>query len=139
MSNSSLKLEHIQKETDIEKEVPISPPDIITPADPSSLSLKTADLWRNKVYTVIPKDHDLTTGIVPEDQQFSHKYIFLWDDYSSLNVFSDSRWKKVVVYLPADIKTSPQFVKMMGDVYALPEIPDTWRIEEQPTPPQYVQ
>ena len=139
MSDSSLKLEHIQKETDIEKEVPISSPDIVKPEDPSSLSLKTADLWRNKLYTVVPRDHDLTTGILPEDQQFSHKYVFLWDDYSNLNVFSDSRWKKVTVYLPTQVKESYQFVKIVSDVYALPAIPNTWRIEEQHTPPQYVQ
>ena len=139
MNGASLKLESIQKETDIEKEVPISSPDIVKPEDTPSLSLKTADLWRNKLYTVVPHDHDLTTGILPEDQQFSHKYVFLWDDYSSLNVFSDSRWKKVIVYLPANVKESHQFVKMVSDVYALPAIPNTWRIEEQHTPPQYVQ
>jgi hypothetical protein len=139
MSDSSLKLEHIQKETDIEKDVPISPPDIVETEKIPFLSLKTADLWRNKLYTVVPPKHDLTTGILPEDQQFSHKYVFLWDDYSSLNAFSDSRWKKVIVYLPENIKESHQFVKMVSDVYALPAIPNTWRIEEQPTPPQYVQ
>jgi hypothetical protein len=139
MHESSLNLDGIQKATDIEKEVPVASPELVKSKEPQPLSLKTADLWHNRVYTVVPPHHDLFAGILPKDQNFSHKYVFLWDDYSSLNVFSDTRWKKVVIYLPKGLKDSHQWIKMMSDVYALPEIPNTWRIEEQPAPPQYVQ
>ena len=142
MSESNLHLNSLQKATDIEKDIPIASPDIVVPGvleEKEPLSLKTADLWRNKLYTVIPAQHDLSQGITPEDQRFSRKYVFLWDDYSSLNIFSDTRWRKVVIYLPKGLKDSHQLTKMMGDVYALPEVPASWRIEEQPLPPTYVQ
>jgi hypothetical protein len=134
MSKSSLHLT-----TDIEKDVPISPPDILQTEEILSPSLKTADLWRNKLYTVVPPQHDLSKGITPEDQQFHHKYVFLWDDWGSMNAFSDARWKKVCVYLPPEVKNSHQLVKLMSDTYALSSIPSTWRIEEQSSSPQYVQ
>jgi hypothetical protein len=135
MDKASLHLE-----SDIEKEVPILPPDIVVDENiPHNPSVKVADLLHNKLYTVVPKDYDLASGIQPKAQHFNRKYVFLWDDYSSLNVFSDARWKKVTVYLPEGLRNSHSLVKLVGDVYALPEIPPSWHIEEQSSKPRHVE
>jgi hypothetical protein len=141
MKNNCMDKTSLHLEGDMEKDVPILSPDIVSleEADPQATVVKMADLIHNKLYTVVPKQHDLATGIQPEIQHFNRKYVFLWDDYSSLNIFSDARWKKITVHLPEGLRNSRSLTKLVGDVYALPEIPSSWHIEEQPTPPRHVE
>jgi hypothetical protein len=103
----------------------------------NSLKLdKTADLYFDKVYTVIPKDMELNQGIFPEDQKFSPKYVFLWDNWRDLVMFPGNKWKKVTVYLPHEVKFS-ELTRIPGNGYGIKYIPNTWKIEEQEFTPQY--
>ena len=127
----------LQSGTNLLKKVPIEP---VLPEEEllDDKPLKEANLWRNILYTVVPKDHNLALGILPEDQQFHTKYVFLWDDYTSLVVFSDSKWDKVKVIIPEGTKRHG-LTKLPGDVYAVPTVPNTWPITLQPNRPFHVE
>jgi hypothetical protein len=103
----------------------------------STLSLThQSDLYHDKLFTVIPKDLPLNQGILPEDQRFSKKYVFLWDNYRDLVKFDEGQWKKVSVLLPHNIKFN-ELTRIPADGYGLPFIPNTWQIEEYTSQPQY--
>ena len=99
---------------------------------------KQSNLLRNILYTIVSKDHDLSTGILPEDQDFSPHYVFLWDDYSSLTVFPSEKWSKVKVILP-DKAIRESMTKLPGDAYALSSVPNTWPMKLQPHKPAHVE
>ena len=102
------------------------------------LKFKEATLYHNIMYTVVPKDHDLKLGILPEDQGFSKKYVFLWDSYAYLNIFDDTTWKKVLVHIPDEAKHN-MLTRLTGAAFAIPGISNTWELQEQPTEPQYTE
>ena len=105
----------------------------------SPLSLThQSDLYHNLLYTVIPKDLPLNQGILPEDQGFSKKYVFLWDNWNSLVKFDASKWKKVSVKLPKETKFN-SLTRIPSDGFALPVIPNTWKVEEHDLQPRYVE
>ena len=102
----------------------------------SSLSIE-ADLYHDKVFTVIPKDADEKLGIFPEDQGFSDKRVFVWDNYQSLLKFSDEDWKKFEVTLPPGSRHH-LLTPLVGGAYTLKMIPNTWKLEEQKSRPRYI-
>jgi hypothetical protein len=139
-SASVKNLELVQ--SDITKRVPTEEPEIVTErelqqdADPLQ---KSADLYHNKLFTVLPKNHDPKLGVLPEDQGFSRKYVFLWDTYRDLVVFPEDKWKRYLVEVPPEVKHNGQLTKLPGNAYALPQIPNTWNIEEQKMVTRYVE
>ena len=88
-----------------------------------------ADLYHDKLYTVVPKDHDVSLGVMPEDQKFSRKYVFLWDTDRALTRFSDLDFKKILIILPKDVRFST-LQPLVGGAYTLPHILNTWSVEE---------
>ena len=127
----------LQSGTNLLKKVPaehVSPEEELPEAKPS----KEANLWRNILYTVVPKDHNLSLGILPEDQQFHTNYVFLWDDYTSLVVFPESKWDKVKVIIPDSVKHNG-LTKLPGDAYAVHTVPNTWPMSLQPNRPFHVE
>jgi len=99
---------------------------------------KISDLYHDKLFTVVPKDMGIDQGILPEDQKFSSKYVLLWDSWRDLISFQADQWKKVSVQLPKNAKFTI-LNRVPGNGYALSHVPNTWPIEEQSTPPQFVE
>jgi len=97
-----------------------------------------ADLYHNILFTVVPKLYNFDRDITPELQNFSSKYVFLWDTWDEIKTFDASKWKALKVFLPKDVK-----FKELGKVgttgYSLPKVPKEWPMEEVNTKPPYVQ
>jgi len=138
-------------ESDMQKDVPISSPEIVTPEDISndnqslqeenliddSIIQKEADLYNDILYTVVPIFHNASLGILPEDQGFNPKYVFLWGNPTSLTNFSTKEWKMVEIRLPENIKHKA-LTALVGGAYALPYIPNVWDMKELKHVPLYI-
>ena len=134
---NDLKLRSFRNDAELEKDVPVAPPEVVT-KDDLRLEEKHATMYQNRLYTVVPKQHNLSLGILPEDQGFSSKVVILWDTYRDLVLFDEEIWRKVMVELPEAVKRT-DLVKWPGAAYALPSVPNTWRITDEPTTPRYVE
>lgn len=133
--DSTLQFNSFQTSTDMEKDVPLHDPEIVTE---DALTLKEATLYQNRVYTVVPKDHDVKLGILPEDQGFSKSHVIIWETYRDLVIFDEEKWKKVMIELPPGVKFKA-LTKLPGDAYAIHSIPNTWRIQEEQSTPRFVE
>lgn len=130
-------------DSELEKEIPLEEPEVLTLKELEkdtqlTSSLKFADLYHNKLFTVVPKEHNIHLGILPEDQGFSKRHVFLWDNYSVIPQKFDD-WKHVLVKIPKDVKHGGAMLKMVGGTYAVPCVYNTWEIEEIKTPPKFVE
>ncbi len=94
-------------------------------------SLKFADMYYDRFFTVVPKDFDFTLGIFPEDQKFNSKYVLVWDSWNDLIMFRDM--KKLQFILPHKERFS-NLVKI-GNGFALPYISRDWKLKICPTSP----
>jgi hypothetical protein len=95
------------------------------------MNLKLAELYNNVLYTVVPKDLPLEFGIYPQDQKFHTEYVFLWDNYNDLLLFDETKWKKLRVELPEEVKKDRGLTRILVSTYGVAHIPNTWKIEEQ--------
>ena len=147
MTSGNLTFEETKKQSDLAKEVPGESNGEIrtkTPLDNTvdvrNVDLKlstTADLYHSILYTVVPKNFDLTQDITPDVQDFDKKWVILWDDYSALFKFKSEVWQKVKVQLPPDI-LGRQVLKHIGDTYVVSIVSADW-VKSQSSPPQYVE
>ena len=97
-----------------------------------------ADLYHGTLYTVAPKNYDMSIDLTPDIQEFNHKFVYLWDDYSSLVKFSPDVWVKLKVVLPSKDLMGTRIFKTVSDVYTINSIPKTW-LSEQELNPRYVE
>jgi len=111
--------------TEIKKEID----SIVENREQEDISIKESSLYRNRMYTVIPKDYDFNLGIFPSIQQFSHKYIFLWDNPRSLLRFSPEEWMVISIDIP--ILEKRNLINIGSGVYAISEIPSTWKMRPE--------
>ncbi|MCK9542634.1 MAG: hypothetical protein M0R03_11465 [Novosphingobium sp.] len=98
---------------------------------------KTADLYNNILYTVVPVDMALEFGIYPSDQKFHKSYVLLWDTFLDLNTFDDDKWKKLKVEIPEEDKHNHNLVRILANAYGVNFIPNSWKLEEQKINPLY--
>lgn len=126
------------KLSDIEKDVPVKEVQELLEKKTSDLKLQS-DLYHHIAYTVVAKDCNIKLGIIPEDQKFSRRYVFVWDDYNNLIRFSSDDWKIIKVTIPKDEKRNALSPVGGVGIYAVRKIPNTWGIEEQKDKPLYVE
>jgi predicted RNA-binding Zn-ribbon protein involved in translation (DUF1610 family) len=99
----------------------------------------TGGVYSKKVYTVVPKDHNPALGVLPEDQGFSPKYVFLWDNFKSLLKFSEQKWKMLEINYSHHPEVQRDFIPIGPGAFTLTSVPNTWGISELNQPPIYVQ
>jgi len=99
---------------------------------------KKADLYHNKLFTVVPLNVDVKLGVFPDDQGFSKKAIILWDSAKDLLRFPEDKYKTLEVKIPDDIKRHT-LRKLVGSAYTLPYLSNQWEIREISALPKYVQ
>lgn len=97
-----------------------------------------SDLYHNKLFTVVPKLYDFRVDITPDLQNFSDKYVFLWDTWNELKSFNANKWKILEVYLPKGTKFQ-ELGKVGTTAYSLPKIPKEWPMKETSSRPEFVQ
>jgi len=92
---------------------------------------KEADLYYNTLFTIVPKPHDVSLGIFPDDQQLSTKRVLLWNSLKQVPTFLiDDDYKVLKVKLtPSIIRNSLRNIG--GGIYALEFIPNTLFMEEE--------
>jgi hypothetical protein len=109
--------------SDFEKEIPCE----IDIVDGEDLS-KSAELYNNILYSVIPKNHNINLGIFPEDQGFSSRHIILWSSLRDIPQLFDTEFKVVSIKIPPEIKK--QYLKpLRSGVYSLSSISNTAKIK----------
>lgn len=142
----SIKFDDVTKESGIEKDIPGESAGEVTTKKPLPDSIDihdvkliaTADMYHGVLYTVAPKDFKITSDLTSDIQGFDKKYVYLWDDYSSLFKFKEDIWKKLRVMLPSKDILGQTVFKSVGDVYITTSVPSDW-LREQPLSPTYVE
>lgn len=127
---------NLQQLSDIEKNIPLEDPTIII--DTQSIQQESS-LRKDTYYTIVPKNHVLQSGILPEDQSFFTSKVIFWKTAYALSEFSPQDWDYVQFALPASSRHSSQFFRIIGDCYSLPTIHNTWDLQYLHSMPQYVE
>lgn len=114
----------LENNSNIEKEVPLE-----EVKEDESLE-KTADLYFNILYTVIPKDFNIKNGVLASDQGFNKKYIVMWGSGKNLVQFDPEKWRRIAVQLPDNVKFG-SLQKIQGDTYGLRFISREWILDDK--------
>jgi len=92
--------------------------------------VKEADLYHKTLFTVVPKSHDHSLGIFPDDQQLSHSSVLLWDTVKGIPPAAiDVDYKVLKITINFSI-IRDSLKTIGGGVYSLRHIPNTLPIEE---------
>jgi len=127
---------NLQQLSDIEKNIPIEDLTIVT--TPQNIQQESS-LRKDTYYTIVPKNHELHSGILPEDQFFSPSKVIFWKTTYALSEFSPKDWDYVQFALPPSSRHSSLFSRVVGDCYSLPAIHNTWDLQYLHHTPQYVE
>ena len=120
----SNKTSDLENNSNIEKEIPLE--EIKEDNDIE----KTADLYFNILYTVIPKDFDPKYGVLASDQGFNKKYVVMWGSGKDLVQFDPDKWRRIAVQLPNNVRFG-SLQKIQGDTYGLRFIAREWILDDR--------
>lgn len=125
---------NLQQLSDITKDIPLE-----AEVGTEQELFHEASLRQDTYYTVVPKGHNLQSGVLPEDQFFSNDKVIFWKTAYSLFEFSPSQWDYVQFALPSSIRWSSELSRVVGDCYSLPAINNGWQLLPLHHMPTYVQ
>jgi len=117
-----LKFSDIDSQSDLEKEID---GELI-----EDTVKKEADLYHKTLYTVIPKTHDHSLGIFPNDQGLTNAGVLAWDTIKGIPTsLLDIEYKVIKVTLN-DTIIRDNLRPVGGSTYILKHIPNTLPMEE---------
>lgn len=115
-------------DSSFDKDIPVET-DIVTEDELQEENVKVSDLYYGRLFTVVPKEHDLILGLFPEDQGFHKRFVFAWSNIRSLLRFNSQDWTKVSFIVPEEARFS-SLIPLVGGAYGLPHVSNSWKVEE---------
>jgi hypothetical protein len=124
---NKLKFGDFDSESDLTKKID---GEIQEVTEDNKLVTKQADLYKNELYTIVPKGYDFTLGIYPDDQQLSHSSVILWNNIKTIPTSAIGDDYKVLKVKMNDVIIKNQLKPLGSGIYSLKHISPEVMMEE---------